>query len=233
MLGRRPVIHVVASPANCKMWGPGTFARHDVRDKRANPAHHQQFPLRSSSRCASSSDGSSHASPRRRRAPVKSGGRSGVERLASFLAVGDPGISRLLIRFCTRQAGPSADRRTAPRTPSSCAPPTAEARTIWRVYFSARSSNCACGTDLVHQTDAQRFLRVERLIGQQDLHRIGAACSSAGCGPVADPSLRQQREPEPRMFRAGDADVGGRQQDIQTGTEGRRHAAITGFHTRG
>ncbi len=74
--------------------------------------------------------------------------------------------------------------------------------------------------DLVDQADAQRFLRVERLVGQQDLHRIDVAQllgQQAGAGTMPQPALRQQRELEARVLGAGDPDVGGRQQDVETG----------------
>ena len=92
---------------------------------------------------------------------------------------------------------------------------------IWRASFSARSSSCACGTTSLIEADPQRFLRVERLVGQQDLHGIDVAQllgEQAGAGTMPQPALGQQRELEARVLGAGDPDVGRRQQDVETGT---------------
>ena len=73
------------------------------------------------------------------------------------------------------------------------------------------------GHDLIDQADAQRLLRIERFIRQQDLHRVHIAQllhQHAGSGPVADPALGQQAELEFRVLGTGDADVGGGQQHV-------------------
>ncbi len=46
--------------------------------------------------------------------------------------------------------------------------------------------------DFVDETDPQGLLRVERFVGQQDLHRVDIAelaDEQAGAGPVAEPAL--------------------------------------------
>ena len=76
---------------------------------------------------------------------------------------------------------------------------------------------------LVDQADAQRLAGVDRLVGEQHLHRVDVAellDQEAGAGAVAEPALAGQRELELRVLFAGDADVGRGQQDVEAGARG-------------
>src|SRR5262249_23640658 len=74
------------------------------------------------------------------------------------------------------------------------------------------------GQDFVDEPDPQRLFGVERLVGQQDLHRVGVAQladEEAGARAVAPPALRQQRKLEAGVPAAGGPGVGRGQQNVE------------------
>jgi hypothetical protein len=81
---------------------------------------------------------------------------------------------------------------------------------VVRDLFGAREK-LRVRDDFVDEPDAQRFLRIEWLVGEQDLHRIDVAKllgEQARARSIAEPALGQQRELEARMLGTGDADIG-------------------------
>ena len=156
----------------------------------------QNSPLRyaSSRRRASSSDGSSQASPRRRSAPVKSGGRFPLKPRA-LLAVGrhlDQQIVDQVLHV------PGLIGRKIAET---------HHKLLHHAHRHRRHLDDMAGDrlrplhqlgvrhHLVDEPDARPLRRVDRIVGQQHLHRVDIAellDQEAGTRPVAETALGGQ-----------------------------------------